>query len=63
MRKLEVVMYLDPAMKKPFRIVETLITADGYRSRLSSQVFTTAAEAEAFIKQQPIHSPPQSPAE
>lgn len=44
---LAILEQVDPPITRPFRLVETYISSDGYRSRICSGAWATRDEAEA----------------
>jgi hypothetical protein len=47
--KLTIWQDMTPRARKPFRIVETFPTLDGYRTRMSSLCFETLEEAHHVV--------------
>lgn len=45
-----VVQQVSPASKRPFRVVETIVTSDGMRTRLCNMAFFNEADAIADMK-------------
>ena len=53
--KLTIWQDMTPCARKPFRIVETIPTLDGYRTRMSSLCFETLAEAHQVVMAMEMH--------
>lgn len=43
---IQIFQQIDPPTSRPFRLIEVMITSDGYRSRLCEGSFYTFDEAE-----------------
>lgn len=54
--KLTIWQDMTPRARKPFRIVETIPTLDGYRTRMSSLCFETQGEAHQVAMAMEAHN-------